>query len=173
VNIFVTLELFLESDEVTFYTIRQSINDVDEELSETEKFITRFQDTEHEYYEEFAILLKLIEQIGERGAHSRYFRQEDKAEALPSKPKEVDDLIIKVDSKLRLYCIRLSQNVVVLCNGGVKTKDGAEYCPNVSSHFRFANSIAKRLWAELGDDNIKIVNKHLETDYDDLGFQLI
>ena len=160
------------SDEVVFYTIRQCIDDIDEEYSETEKFITRFQDPEGGFYEEFAILLKLIEQIGERGAFVRYFRQEDKAEALPSRPKKVKDLVIKMDSKLRLYCIRLSDRIVVLCNGGIKTRDGAEFCPNVSSHFRFANRVADKLWAELNDNNIRIVNKYLETRFDDLGFQL-
>lgn len=166
------MELFLESEEVTFYTVRQCVDDVDHEYSETEKFIREFQDADHYNYEEFAILLKLIEQIGERGAFVRYFRQEDKAEALPSKPRNVKDLIIKVDSKLRLYCIRLSDNVVILCNGGVKNTDGAEFCSNVSTHFRFANKIADKLWLEIRDENMRIVNKHLETDFDDLGFQL-
>lgn len=68
------------------------------------------------------------------------FRPERICIALPPKRKYLDETI-----DLRLYCHWVSKNVVILFNGGIKTANFAQDCPNVSRHFYNAQSWAKQL----------------------------
>jgi hypothetical protein len=79
-----------------------------------------------------------------RGAIFDLFRPERICVALPPKGKYLDDAI-----DLRLYCHWVSKNVVILFNGGIKTSNNAQDCPNVSSHFYNAQSWTKQL-TEIG-----------------------
>src|SRR5690606_33471069 len=45
----------------------------------------------------------------------------------------------------RLYCYRLSERVVFLFDGDVKTADAAQDCPQVRPHFRMANQLARAI----------------------------
>lgn len=76
----------------------------------------------------------------EEGAVFDLFRQERLCVALPPKGKYLDKAI-----DLRLYCHWVSRNVVILFNGGVKTANKAQDCPNVSIHFYNAQSWTKQL----------------------------
>lgn len=62
---------------------------------------------------DFQAIIRFVEQILSNGALERYFRREgkmnDSVVALP---------VLK--SKLRLYCLRLTDKILVLGNGGVK-----------------------------------------------------
>ena len=90
------------------YTI-QFLSDDD---SEFEKFYSKFRN-ELEYNEDFERLLNILGRIADFGALERFFRPEgkmnDRVCALP---------VLK--SKLRLYCLRLSDKILILGNGGVK-----------------------------------------------------
>ena len=59
------------------------------------------------------MIAKFVESIADRGALERFFRPEgkmtDRVCALPI-----------TQSKLRLYCLRLSDSILILGNGGVK-----------------------------------------------------
>lgn len=106
----IIVEIFEEHSEVNFYTIRYS----DNELSEADCFFDKV--LEDEYLEEdVEILSKLIDRIGENGAELRHFRhagtRRDKVAALPE---------YLSSSKLRLYAIRLTKNIVIIGNGGFK-----------------------------------------------------
>ena len=46
---------------------------------------------------------------------------------------------------LRLYCHWVSENIIILYNGGIKTVRAAQDCPNVSKHFYNAQSWTKQL----------------------------
>lgn len=46
---------------------------------------------------------------------------------------------------LRLYCLRVKDSVVVLFNGGIKTRKNAKDCPNVGPHIRQANRITQKI----------------------------
>lgn len=65
------------------------------------------------------------------------------------------------DLSLRLYCIKLNQNIVILINGAEKTADTAQDCPNVVHHFRRANKIATQI------DNA-LYQKDIIVDFDKL-----
>lgn len=147
-NNFVIIEELDEYSEVCFYSVKIE-NEVDDEpeLSEFEKFIEKFQNIEDEAIkEEYYDILAIIEHIGEDSVHMKYFRSEGPAFALPpSAHTRVKELIIKVDSTLRLYCVIVDESNVILCNGDVKTTDRAQDCPNVKPHFEFARKLANKI----------------------------
>lgn len=104
----VELLLVNSSDSCTMYTI-QFLSD---DKSEFEKFISKFRN-DAELNPDFQAIMRFVEQIISNGALERYFRPEgkmnDSVVALP---------VLK--SKLRLYCLRLSDKILVLGNGDVK-----------------------------------------------------
>lgn len=89
-----------------------SIQFLTEDEAEYERFYNRFKD-DAVFNEDLVRLTDFIDRIANFGAFERLFRPEgkmsDRVVALP---------IIK--SKLRLYCLRLSDSILILGNGGVK-----------------------------------------------------
>lgn len=102
------LRLVKSAENCTMY----SIQFLSEDESEFERFYTKFRD-ESVYNEDFERLLNIIGRIADFGAFERFFRPEgkmsDRVCALP---------VLK--SRLRLYCLRLSDKILILGNGGVK-----------------------------------------------------
>jgi hypothetical protein len=102
------LKLVNDAQNCTMYTIQFTA----ETESEFERFYTKFKDNSV-YNEDFERLLNILGRIADFGALERYFRPEgkmnDRVCALPV-----------VRSKLRLYCLRLSDKILILGNGGVK-----------------------------------------------------
>ena len=102
------LLLVNNADGCTIYTI-QFLSESD---SEFERFYARFKD-DAEYNPDLMKIVALINKIADMGALERYFRPEGKLKdgvcALPV-----------LQSKLRLYCLRLSDKILVLGNGGIK-----------------------------------------------------
>ena len=94
---------------VAMYTLQFS----GENLSEFEKFAQRFKDSA-ELKRDYQIILHALSKIANNGALERYFRPEgklsDRTCALP------------VDSgRLRLYCLRITDKILIIGNGGLKT----------------------------------------------------
>ena len=94
---------------VTMYTLQFSGDD----LSEFDKFVQRFKGLA-ELKRDYQIILYALSKIANNGALERYFRPEGKMNdhvcALP------------VDSGvLRLYCLRITDRILIIGNGGVKT----------------------------------------------------
>lgn len=171
-NIFAHIEPFQEFDDVMYYTLRFEYDDEEfDSFSEMEKFIEKFKTTGGDIYEEFSTILTLIKEIGYRGAKAKYFRSEELAEALPGRPSRTDFMTINIDSKVRLYCIRLSESVVILYNGDIKTVNGAEFCPNVKGYFREINKIAKNITREIRDNHFILEHKCIRCD-DELSVEI-
>ncbi|MDD6622777.1 MAG: hypothetical protein PUE90_08735 [Bacteroidales bacterium] len=83
------------------------------ELSEFEKFLNEFKDNAT-YNKDFNVILLALSKIIDKGALERFFRNEGK----------VNDNVkaLAIDSrKLRLYCLRISDQILILGNGGIKT----------------------------------------------------
>ena len=105
-------DLFVKSIEnqgiVTMYTLQFS----GEELSEYEKFVHRFKNSA-QLQRDYQMIIYALSKIANKGALERYFRPEGKMN---------DDVCaLPVDSgKLRLYCLRLSDKILVIGNGGLK-----------------------------------------------------
>lgn len=96
--------------------------------SEFQKFLIMFKDTGDQYIkEDFDRILAAIEIISQNGALESYFRNEgrmtDRICAIP--------LLVKSRDKarhgtLRLYCIRISDSLLIIGGGGIKTTEKYE-----------------------------------------------
>ena len=83
------------------------------EVSEFEKFLNEFKDNAT-YNKDFNVILLALSKIIDKGALERFFRNEGR----------MNDNVkaLAIDSrKLRLYCLRISDQILILGNGGVKT----------------------------------------------------
>ena len=113
-----TIEEIYTFKKVTYYSIRLE----EDSYSETEKFILRFEN-DIQLHNELENILALLVILGnEKGAKNRFFRDESAAQALPPEAKESkrEKWVQFIDSNLRLFCLRLSDEVVILMNGGIK-----------------------------------------------------
>ena len=82
------------------------------EESEFEKFLNEFKDNAT-YNKDFNVILLALSKIIDKGALERFFRNEGR----------MNDNVkaLAIDSrKLRLYCLRISDQILILGNGGVK-----------------------------------------------------
>ena len=83
------------------------------EESEFEKFLNDFKDNAT-YNKDFNVILLALSKIIDKGALERFFRNEGRMN------DNVKALAIDA-RKLRLYCLRISDQILILGNGGVKT----------------------------------------------------
>lgn len=92
---------------VTYYLIRFK----GEEESEFDKFFNKFDGDEY-FEESFNIIIEWLDRIGNEGALDVHLKQEGGSlKAIPI-----------CTSKLRLYCFRVNECIVILGNGGHKPK---------------------------------------------------
>lgn len=115
-------------------------------------------------------LAKLItEVIGNTyGADDAFFnRFENRATALPPKGRvKISELELDYSGfPLRLYCLALSEELVVLFNGGIKDsqtiQDGKDI---LSTKFYEANDFAKKIFSAMNSEEIIIDGRRI-TDY--------
>ena len=153
--------------QVTYYSVLMD----DNKLCEMDKFIEKFSENEN-YIEDFNILITIIEQMGERKkAHQKWFRPENQAHALPPPSHQMKQFIVDEISKneLRLYCIWLSPEVVILLNGGVKDAQTVQECTtDLYSKFLFAQKVGKAITEKLSypDHELQINRKELKGDFE-------
>lgn len=105
----ISLKTIEQNDNVGMFSICFDGN----EESEFEKFINEFKDNAT-YNKDFNVILLALSKIIDKGALERFFRNEGK----------MNDSVkaLAIDSrKLRLYCLRISDQILILGNGGVKT----------------------------------------------------
>ncbi len=149
------LEIFDDQGQVcSFYTVRWE----GAALSETDKFFVKYEN-DSTFQRPLQELAKFISnKIGdEMGALEDFFRFENAAQALPpSGTYKVEDLYINFGNfPLRLYCLRISETLVVLFNGGEKTAYTAQG-GKTSMAFQEANIFAKRILNALINKDIYI-----------------
>ena len=117
------------------------------EVNEFFDFLNRIEEVEA-YESDLSNLLVWLEEIGDNyGAQKRFFRSEawvTDVQALPPPRKQMELKKIEVED-LRLYCLVLNEQVVILFNGGIKTTHKAQDCPNVGKYFKQANLLASRI----------------------------
>lgn len=96
------------SNVASLYTITFESSDI----SEFNKFINRFKDN-GKLQRDYQLILIALQKILQNGVLERYFRPEgkfnDRVCALPIS-----------SGKLRLYCLRISDKILILGNGGLK-----------------------------------------------------
>lgn len=105
----VTLKTIEQNDNVGMFSICFDGN----EESGFERFLNEFKDNAT-LNKDFNVILLALSKIIDKGALERFFRNEGK----------MSDNVkaLAIDShKLRLYCLRISDQILILGNGGVKT----------------------------------------------------
>ena len=107
-----------------------------------------------------------IAEIGEKiGATDRYFRPEDNAGALPPEYKvikTIDQEVSPDQLKLRLYCIVLSEEVVILVNGGIKESQLTQKSPSCWKEFMFTSNIASQISKMEREGNLELRGKMIK-----------
>ena len=146
------LLLVNNADGCTIYTI-QFLSESD---SEFERFYARFKD-DAEYNPDLMRIVALINKIADMGALERYFRPEGKLKdgvcALPV-----------LQSKLRLYCLRLSDKILVLGNGGVKKTRTYNEDDTLKGYVLTLQNFEKLIKEGEKDGTISITANTIETD---------
>ena len=140
------LTVYKALPKVTYYTIC-----IDgKENNETDEFFLRFHDKK-KFKKDVQIIKYWLGKIGtENGAQERYFRPEGKAKAIPIER-----------SKLRLYCHRISNQIVILGGGGEKTSEKVQGSPDALSHFNLMNTIAAFVSSRLQNKRLTIKGNEL------------
>nr|MCR4827120.1 hypothetical protein [Bacteroidales bacterium] len=107
---------------VTMYTLHF----IGDQLSEFEKFVKKFKDNA-QLKRDYQIIIYALSKVAKNGAWERYFRPEGK----------MNDRVcaIPVDSgKLRLYCLRISDQILIIGNGGLKNTRTYEESEELSGY---------------------------------------
>lgn len=147
----ISLEIFEEHDEVTFYTFRF----LGDEFNEAEKFILNFIDKE-KFEEDLGIITKMIEKIGKSGAEPRHFRNVGKMrDDVASLPEYL------YSSKLRLYVIHISKNIVLIGNGGYKKTKTYNEDPFLDNCVSLLQTIDFKIKNNIKHKKLSIINRKL------------
>jgi hypothetical protein len=154
-----------EADKVTFYSVRWE----DAEHSEMDKFLLRIGSIP-EFEDALQQLVQLITEVigNNHGAHEAFFnRFENRVTALPPRGN-IKISEIELDYRgfpLRLYCLALSEEAVILFNGGIKDSQTVQESKDViTTKFYEANEFAKRILNAYNAEEI-IVDGRVIRDY--------
>jgi len=102
------LEIIEQTDKVSLY----SISFEKDGTTEFERFMQKFE-TEGVLNRDYKKIIAALQIILEKGAFERYFRPEGTIkDGLCALPLE--------SGKIRLYCLRLSDQILIIGNGGIK-----------------------------------------------------
>lgn len=148
----VELYLINEGENCTIYTLQF----LREKESEFEKFVSKFIDSA-EYNEDYTRIAAFVGRIARTGALERYFRPEGK----------ITDSVVALpvtSSKLRLYCLRLSDKILILGNGGVKSTRTYEEDSTLKGYVMTLQKFETLLKQGVDDGNVSITETTIETD---------
>lgn len=144
------IELVEEHENVNFYSIRLEGN----VLTELEDFFVRFP-IGCKYDEEIDVIIAWMDRIAEKGALERYFRPEGKY------GDGVGVIPVDVGNKIRLYCLRISDNVLIFGNGGIKNTAKWEDDKNLSRYVELLIDTSRFIRSRLRNDTILLVGKEM------------
>lgn len=145
-----TIELLEEYETVNFYSIKMA----GKELTELETFFEKFPEG-CEYDEEMDVIISWIDQIAKRGALERYFRPEGKY------GDGVGVIPIDVGNKLRLYCLRLSDKILVFGNGGIKDSRSWQESKTLAPYVKLLIDTSRFISSRIKDGTIVLVDKEI------------
>lgn len=152
-NEIVIIEEFKRYKHVTFYTIRYD----DSELSETDKFIKRFLEEETVYKDDLDDIVNWINEIGIRGLKYINLRAENDAYALPPYTES---------SNLRLFCIKITNSIILLGNGGIKSSQTVQESNDLSMKFHDINRFSKSINEAIRSGNLIVDKMTLKGDFE-------
>ena len=144
------IELVEEHDAVNFYSVHLE----EEELSELERFFEKFPEG-CGYDEEIDVIIAWLDKIGENGALERYFRPEGRY------GDGVGVVPIDVGNKLRLYCLRISDKILIFGNGGLKDSDSWQNSKSLAPYVEMLIDTSRFIASRMKDGKIILVDKEL------------
>ena len=144
-----TLDIISESERATLY----SISFEKDGTTEFEKFVAEFE-MNAEYNSDYQRIIAALQVILDRGALERFFRPEgkmnDNVHAIPIE-----------GGKLRLYCLRISEQIVILGNGGVKNTKSYQEDPKLYGYVLDLQRFEKILKENIDKGYISVDEKEL------------
>lgn len=144
-----TVELLNESEKASLYSISFEMDGT----MEFEKFVAEFE-MNATYNRDYQRIIAALQAILRIGALERFFRPEgsmnDSVKALPIE-----------SGKLRLYCLRLSDQIVILGNGGVKKTRTYEEDPKLYGYVLDLQRFEKILNENIEKGYVHIEEKEL------------
>lgn len=154
----VTLKSIEQSEQVGLYSIC-----INGGQSEFEKFLDTFKNNS-KVSRDFQFILLAIQKIMAVGALERFFRPEGKMS---------DNMAaLAIDSrKLRLYCLRVSDHVLVVGNGGVKSTATYEEDPILNGYVCDLQAFDKML-TDLQKQGVVSITKTIITNIDAIQLNL-
>ena len=154
-----TVELLSESEKVSLYSISFEMDGT----TEFEKFVAEFE-MNATFNRDYQRIIAALQAILRIGALERFFRPEgsmnDSVQALPIE-----------SGKLRLYCLRLSDQIVILGNGGVKNTRTYEANPKLYGYVLDLQRFEKILNECIDKGFVSIEEKEL-SGIDDITFEI-
>jgi hypothetical protein len=144
-----TLDIISESERATLY----SISFEKDGTTEFEKFVAEFE-MNAKYNYDYQRIIAALQVILDKGALERFFRPEgrmnDNVHAIPIE-----------GSKLRLYCLRISEQIVILGNGGVKNTKSYQEDPKLYGYVLDLQRFEKILKENIDKGYIHVDEKEL------------
>lgn len=154
-----SVELMNESEKVSLYSISFEMDGT----TEFEKFVREFE-MNATYNRDYQRILAALQAILRMGALERFFRPEgsmrDNVQAIPVE-----------SGKLRLYCLRLSDQIVILGNGGVKVTRTYEQDPKLYGYVLDLQRFERILKENIEKGYVRIQEKVL-TGIEDISFEI-
>lgn len=148
----VELILLNEGNKCTLYTIQFTSEDESEYERFYEKFIA-----DAKLNRDLLRIVQIVDKIAEEGALERLFRTEgklrDSVVALPV-----------LTSKLRLYCLRLSDGILILGNGGEKKSRTYEEDDSLRGYVLNLQKFEELLKEGQRNGTVTITERVIETD---------
>jgi len=148
----------LDFARVRYYTLK-----FEDDKTELQKFYDNYQT---EYSKSINYIKMWLAEIGEKySAEPRFFRPEDNTGALPPPSPLIRRLEQEIDKDkmcLRLYCIVLSPEIVILVNGGIKESQATRDSPTCWKEYQFTSNIASQINKMKKDGQLQFNGKVLE-----------
>ena len=143
------LEIVEQSELVSLYSIKFN----GENSTEFEKFLQTFKDNA-ELNADFQRIVYAVSKILTNGALERYFRPEGKFnDGVCAIPIE--------SGQLRLYCLRMSDQILIVGNGGVKSTRTYNEDPILSGYVLNLQKFEKLIEAGLKNGSLSIEEKEI------------
>ena len=144
-----TLELIEQSEKVSLYSISFALD----HTTEFERFLEKFE-SEASWNKDYQRVLYAISIILGNGALERYFRPEGSMN---------DDLCaLPIESgRIRLYCLRISDEILILGNGDVKNTATYEDDPRLYGYALDLQKFDKLLRQDIEDGIVTIEERLL------------
>lgn len=154
-----TIDLITESEKTALYSISFEMDGT----TEFEKFVAEFE-MNATYNSDYQRIIAALQVILDKGALEWFFRPEgkmnDNVQAIPIG-----------GGKLRLYCLRISEQIVILGNGGVKATKNYQEDPKLYGYVLDLQRFDKILKENLEKGYVSIEEKVLNG-VEDITFEI-